>query len=618
MEDKKKITLTIISVATLVVLVLSATFAYFRATTSSSGTTTKVTASAEEVGSIALTNPTPELHLNLSASDMAQDNLGVYYATDDENKSYDEEAIARDIAVATLSGGSATANYECTTTISVEVSENMASVLKEGDAYIQFGGALTNKVDLTKVSSEGYLATFKLDGTKVLSQSVSAVIGIENRNTDQSYIAGKNLGIEFSNSELSCQVVKSKPNLSNTIMALAGVEGSGVYHETGTTTVPGTYSVIPASESEWTSVTSTNSNTIVGSGNSWQFSCSETEFNEDLGEDICSQTTATATFVPKEAGDYKIELDNNANSNVVVSIDGNTVVTCEYGECQGTGELGYLTSENVITIREDFEGIDIPTFYVNFRFYRKSDDLDTTYDAGYRYKGETVNNYVTFNNETWRIIGVEEGSAIGLESGKYYTKIIRNESIMNGAYNDEAGVGSDLETALNNPYYNSEYWDTGMGAEYDFTTSGINDTARPLIVNAKWYRVDYENVSTTSQTYAYEKNGTFSSRYVGLMSPSDYGFGALECANVNLKEFNTCKSWLFNQSEWLWGQPIYDEQHIDADSYLSVDTDRSVSTQDGVNGSLPARPVVYLRSDVIITNDGTGEEGNKYEIALSE
>jgi len=92
-NNKKKITLTIISVATLVVLVLSAILAYFRATTSSSGTT-KVIASAEEVGSIALTNPTPELHLNLSVSDMAQDNLGVYYATDDENKSYDEEAIA--------------------------------------------------------------------------------------------------------------------------------------------------------------------------------------------------------------------------------------------------------------------------------------------------------------------------------------------------------------------------------------------------------------------------------------------------------------------------------------------------------------------------------------------
>jgi len=30
------------------------------------------------------------------------------------------------------------------------------------------------------------------------------------------------------------------------------------------------------------------------------------------------------------------------------------------------------------------------------------------------------------------------------------------------------------------------------------------------------------------------------------------------------------------------------------------------------------RPVVYLKSDVIITNDDTGEEGNKYEIGLSE
>jgi len=234
MEDKKKITLTIIGVATLLVMVVSATFAYFAASTSNDKGITNVTASTETVGSIALTNPTGDLHLNLSVTDMAKDNLGIYYATDDDAKSYDETEIQREIAVAELTGGSSEAKYECTTTISVEVSDTMKEKLKSGDAYIQFGGLLTDKVDLTNVSSTGYNVTFKLDGTKVKRQAVSASIAIENRNTDQSYLAGSNLKVKFSNSDLNCQVVKELyPNLSETIMALSEEDDSGVYYEGG-------------------------------------------------------------------------------------------------------------------------------------------------------------------------------------------------------------------------------------------------------------------------------------------------------------------------------------------------------------------------------------------------
>jgi len=61
----------------------------------------------------------------------------------------------------------------------------------------------------------------------------------------------------------------------------------------------------------------------------------------------------------------------------------------------------------------------------------------TPYDAGVRYEGNDPDNYVTFNgNEEWRIIGVFEGSTIGLEPGKQYTKIIKSASIGNMAWNE--------------------------------------------------------------------------------------------------------------------------------------------------------------------------------------
>jgi len=54
----------------------------------------------------------------------------------------------------------------------------------------------------------------------------------------------------------------------------------------------------------------------------------------------------------------------------------------------------------------------------------------------------------------------------------------------------------------------------------------------------------FSYVSTVAKTYLNEKSGTPESRYVGLMSATDYGFSALqsEGAKANLKEFSACKS----------------------------------------------------------------------------
>ncbi len=61
---------------------------------------------------------------------------------------------------------------------------------------------------------------------------------------------------------------------------------------------------------------------------------------------------------------------------------------------------------------------------------------------GYRYIGNVPNNYIDFNNETWRIIGVLDGKI----------KIIRNDSIGDMAWDSkDAGVGSST-------YYGSNDW----------------------------------------------------------------------------------------------------------------------------------------------------------------
>ena len=87
--------------------------------------------------------------------------------------------------------------------------------------------------------------------------------------------------------------------------------------------------------------------------------------------------------------------------------------------------------------------------------------VDSKFATEYRYRGgdSVVNNYVTFNNETWRIIGIipTEDTNGNVENR---IKIIKDTSIGNKKWNERASnnwVTGTLNTYLNNDYYNSLY-----------------------------------------------------------------------------------------------------------------------------------------------------------------
>ena len=70
------------------------------------------------------------------------------------------------------------------------------------------------------------------------------------------------------------------------------------------------------------------------------------------------------------------------------------------------------------------------------------------YESGrYIYKGANPNNYITFNNEQWRIISLEKDGTM---------KIMRVASIGNRDYDSSSNdwATSDLKTYLNGTYYN--------------------------------------------------------------------------------------------------------------------------------------------------------------------
>ena len=257
-------------------------------------------------------------------------------------------------------------------------------------------------------------------------------------------------------------------------------------------------------------------------------------------------------------------------------------------------------------------------------------------ENGYRYEGKDPNNYIWFNNELWRIIGVFDEASHGV-SGQNLVKIIRADSIGGLAWHKSRTndwTASSLMNLLNGAYYNSqngtggEYcygYSTTVGAQCNYTESGINDTYRPMIENVTWYLGGYSSASATAEAfYGYERGTTvYSGRptstegYIGLMYPSDYVYSVLasSCARTtNLGHYDTTacagQSWLYGQGiEWTITPRSSYSDHV-----FLVGTSGILGSNYAYHGYL-ARPVLYLDSSVYVI-DGNGSISDPYIIGM--
>ena len=229
---------------------------------------------------------------------------------------------------------------------------------------------------------------------------------------------------------------------------------------------------------------------------------------------------------------------------------------------------------------------------------------DETTDNNLRYIGADPNNYVSFNNELWRIIGVMNNIDDGTGNKETRVKIIRDESIGNYSWdsstsdvNDGFGVNewsqADLMTLMNSGLY----WTRGSGLCFnnqnnvtgscDFTKIGLQEDSKALIDNAVWnlgsndvedfsnanvvnfYEWEHSNNSGKICSYrlyctdTVERTAKLTGK-VALMYPSDYGYATSGGDTVNR---STClsgpldnwdnsgmeecyeNSWLYNEIE---------------------------------------------------------------------
>ena len=298
----------------------------------------------------------------------------------------------------------------------------------------------------------------------------------------------------------------------------------------------------------------------------------------------------------------------------------------------GTSTNPYKLSKNIEKATETL--IDLTDNKDNSGLYTITHPKDTTLQIGndkditeYRYRGASPKNYVTFNNEIWRILGVfpvDDGTG-NIENR---IKLIKDQSIGN-KYWDTSGSNNwarpaTLNTELNTTYLNSlDSTSQSMIGQAKYYLGGITPTSNNgwADTSLQFYSYERKIQNTTSNEFY---NGTNPNSWVGklgLMYLSDYGYASSNCENKKIYDSNSSSNdiracngtnWLYNikANEWLLPQNASDSRYAFG-VYSGGGADNG-----SVRGyQFAVRPVLYLISSAQITG-GNGTSSSPYTLGL--
>ena len=289
--------------------------------------------------------------------------------------------------------------------------------------------------------------------------------------------------------------------------------------------------------------------------------------------------------------------------------------------------------------------------------------IDNTSDQNMRYYGSDPNNYVLFNNELWRIIGVFGNNV----------KLVRKDSLGNlswdssesnvngglginqwGESTDADGneyAGADLQVYLNKMYYGGYTTITCYGSANNGTKTcpknskgnflTIDGTSKSLIDNHTWNTgaVETTKKADTLAFYNAERgtktgkictsgdycNDTVTRKtewtgYVALPYVTDWAYASSESTcetDMYVRDSSNsyaCKNnnWM-HWSSWLWYMsPSTLSAHFSWAIYVVGYNNSSYTA-----GGYSVKPSIYLKSNVLIES-GAGTSNNPYILKLGE
>ena len=243
----------------------------------------------------------------------------------------------------------------------------------------------------------------------------------------------------------------------------------------------------------------------------------------------------------------------------------------------------------------------------------------------YRYRGANPKNYVNFNNETWRIIGIfptDDGT------GKIENriKIVRNESIGEQVWSSTTStsrtnnwITARLKSYLNEGITTGSYQNT------------LLNSSRDMIDNVKYYLGGYTTADIMKDVmYQYERKISGSDYYYGanpnswvgkiaLMYASDYGYASSEECDKTLYNCQSCagNNWLSNNTNsWLLPQSTNSNAGV---FHMKGTYITHYNGSDNYNSDQPLMvfPTLYLKPSVKIIM-GNGTSADPYVVGMDK
>ena len=327
-------------------------------------------------------------------------------------------------------------------------------------------------------------------------------------------------------------------------------------------------------------------------------------------------------------------------------------------------EIGKNFSAKIVTdgVGSEYVVPDTGAYYIESLLTSNPETMNNDDpDGNVRYMGADPNNYVSFNNELWRIIGVFDVASTNGGPTEKRLKIIRNDSIGNYSWdNKPSGTGSSTSSYGSNDWTDSTlmevlnsgaYWNrtsgtcpsgqNGATTSCNFSSTGLNEEAKNMIGDAVWNlggTASYTSASTglASHFYGYERGTTvYSGRptywigKIGLMYPSDYGYAtsggtttnrasclAKEMYNWVSSSYSDCKNndYLYNSSSTQWTMT---PRSSNSSNVFGVLNNARLNYFNAYYG-YAVLPTAYLKSTVKITGgDGTSENPYTLEMPLT-
>ena len=274
---------------------------------------------------------------------------------------------------------------------------------------------------------------------------------------------------------------------------------------------------------------------------------------------------------------------------------------------------------------------------------------DNTPDQNIRYYGANPNNYVRFNNELWRIIGVF-GNNVKLVRSESLGSLSwdSSESSVNNGWGVNEWSQADLQVYLNKMYYGGTSVTCYNGKnkkEVTCPTNTLDETSKGLIDYYTWntgapnYNKLYNSTTKTLDTVEFYKaeRGTVNGKicrsggncndtvirktewtgYIALPYVTDYAYASSEndCnTKIDKSSSYKCKNnnWMHYGSTWNDVMWVLSPGASSGNANLVwlVSGDGSTSDSSASN-PFSAFPTIYLKSNILIES-GKGTSDNPY------